>query len=515
MTSTPDQSEPETQKCPTTPGVIRLSPLRRATLLAIGCGFVYLLIVGSFCFDFKQTSHSHHILMADAMLHGRLHISRDTYQYKWEHTAARIAQWVVQYEQATGEVFTPAQREAIVRGLTEHKASADWAVFDDKLYGYWAPLTPVLMIPFVALFGVGVSDQLINVLFGALNIGLFYCLLYRVDRLGLCRMNEACRLALTLLLAFGTSHFWLTCVGQVWFSVQIVTLTALLAAILAACAASGSIWYCLWSGILFGAALLGRNIVILVGLFFVLLFWIQSRQRSSRRLRDYVGRLTLFVMPVALAIGVQGAYNYTCFGDAFESGLDIQIRTGGHSRFLEPYERYGKFSPHYIPHNLKHYFWNCNLPRQDDGRVWFDVEGNSLFLVTPPLVYIFFAWRRGNLFTLALLCGILPLTVTLMLYFATGVVQFGPRYLLDVMPLLLLLAASGLRGKLTHVGYVLIVLAVAANLFGTYRMCEGEFVPIQRWITYLTLPTLVAIALLARVLAVRLYKFTRVQRQSH
>ena len=502
MTSTPDQSDHETQKCPATSGVIRPNPLQRSILLAIGCGFVYLLIVGSFGFDFKQTSHPHHILMADAMLHGRFHISRDMYQYKWEQTAAQIAQWVADYERSTGEVLTPAQQEAVLRGLDKQKASADWAVFDDKLYGYWAPLTSVLMIPFVALFGIGVSDQLINVLFGALNIGLFYCLLHRVDRLGLCRMNEACRLALTLLLAFGTSHFWLTCAAQVWFSVQIVTLTMLLAAILVACAAGSSTVYCLWSGILFGAALLGRNIVILVGLFFVLLFWIQSRQQISHWLRDYAGRLTLFVIPVVLAIGVQGAYNYARFGDVLESGLDIQIRTGGHSRFLESYERYGKFSPHYVPHNLKYYFWNYDLPRKD-GRIWFDVEGNSLFLVTPPLVYIFLAWRRKNLFTLALLGGILPLTITLMLYFATGFAQFGPRYLLDVMPLLLLLAATGLRGKLTHVGYVLIILAVAANLFGTYRMCEGEFVPIQRWITYLTLPTLVAIALLARILVIR------------
>ena len=139
MTSMPDQSEPETHKCPSTSGVIRPNPQRRATLLAIGCGCVYLLIVGSFRFDFKQTSHPHHILMADAMLHGRLYIRQDTYQYKWEHTAAQIAQWVAEYERSTGEVLTPAQHKAIVHGLAEQKASADWAVFDGKLYGYWAP----------------------------------------------------------------------------------------------------------------------------------------------------------------------------------------------------------------------------------------------------------------------------------------------------------------------------------------------------------------------------------------
>ena len=87
------------------------------------------------------------------------------------------------------------------------------------------------------------------------------------------------------------------------------------------------------------------------------------------------------------------------------------------------------------------------------------------------------------------------------MYFATGYVQFGPRYLLDAMPLLLMLVATGMRGRLTHVGYVLIVLAIAANLFGTYRLCDREFAPIQGWVTYWTLPALVAVALLARLLA--------------
>jgi len=81
----------------------------------------------------------------------------------------------------------------------------------------------------------GVSDLLINALFGALNVGLFYWLLWRVDRAGLCPLDEACRIGLTVLFAFGTTHFWQSCAGQIWFAVQIVTVTAVLASLLARC----------------------------------------------------------------------------------------------------------------------------------------------------------------------------------------------------------------------------------------------------------------------------------------
>jgi hypothetical protein len=126
-----------------------------------------------------------------------------------------------------------------------------------------------------------------------------------------------------------------------------------------------------------------------------------------------------------------------------------------------------------------------------------------MFLVSPPLLYAFLAWprcgrrahtsgsgsggpapasgsasepqslalRRG--FVIALLAGTLPMLVALMLFFATGYYQFGNRYLLDVMPLLLLLVASGMDGRVTRTASVLVALAIIANLFGAYRFCVG------------------------------------------
>lgn len=473
---------------------------RRAVLLGAGCGFVYLLIAGSFDFQFKQTDCAHHILMADALLHGQLPIRPQMLRDKRQRVAASLSAEMDEFTRITGQILSQTQRQALLDNRL-NRATADWAALDGKVYGYWAPLTPVVMMPFVAALGTDVSDQLINVLFGALNITLFYWLLCRVNRAGLLRMDEPCRVGLTLLLAFGTSHFWLTCAAQVWFAVHIVTLTALLAALLAACSLANGRRHWLASGVFFGAAILGRNIVAVTGLFFIVLMWMRSAPAGNRRRRTFLTRLALFCLPIAAAVAAQGVYNQARFGSLFDSGLEIQVSTGGMQRFSDAYQEHGAFSLHYVPHNLYYYFVNWRLPREADGRIWHDREGNSLFLVTPPMLYVLASLRRRTTFTLALFCGVVPLAAVLMLYLATGFVQFGPRYLLDVMPLLLLLVATGMTGRLTHVSYTLIVLAVAANSFGTYRLCEQEFALIEPWVRAWTLPALVAVALLARVLA--------------
>ena len=79
--------------------------------------------------------------------------------------------------------------------------------------------------------------------------------------------------------------------------------------------------------------------------------------------------------------------------------------------------------------------------------------------ITPPLLFLFLAWRQRDAFTLALLCGAIPVVAALLLFRATGYFQFGNRYLLDAMPLLLLLVAAGMKGRLSLAGGVDLCLA--------------------------------------------------------
>lgn len=471
-----------------------------AVSLAVLAGSVYLLVAGGFRFRFGQTEFAHHVLMADAMLHGQLHIRQELLQTRMDLERPAAERYLEEQLAAKGLTATPAEKEQWIRARLLH----DWAIFDGRVYGYWAPLAAVVMMPWVALFGAGASDLLVNALVGGLNVGLFYWLLHRLDRIGLFQMTQTCAVALTVLLAFGTVHFYLACAGRVWFAAQIFTLTVLLAACIAAFSPRHRPHSNLLTGLFFGAALLGRNIVGLAGLFFPAVIWLRLRAAGQKGLWPLVVRTALFCLPCVLALGVQAAYNEARFGDVFESGLAVQIRTGGDPQFIAHYERYGQFDARFVAKNIKYYLWNWRLPRTDDGRIWFDPHGNSMFLVTPPLLYMFLAWRTRSPFVLALICGAAPVVAALLAFQATGFRQFGNRYLLDVMPFLLLLVAAGMRGRLTYAGYALIVLAVAANLFGTYRFCYARFEPVHAFVSELTLVAFVALALVAGAVGPRM-----------
>ncbi|HOW17420.1 MAG TPA: hypothetical protein PLC79_00155, partial [Phycisphaerae bacterium] len=118
-----------------------------------------------------------------------------------------------------------------------------------------------------------------------------------------------------------------------------------------------------------------------------------------------------------------------------------------------------------------------------NGQRTFDPEGNSMFLITPPLLYLLWVWRQRDGFTLALLCGAIPLLAALLLFRATGYVQFGNRYLLDAMPLLLLLVATGMQGRVSAAAGVLIVAAIAMNIFGTLRFLPLQTAPVASRLT--------------------------------
>jgi hypothetical protein len=60
----------------------------------------------------------------------------------------------------------------------------------------------------------------------------------------------------------------------------------------------------------------------------------------------------------------------------------------------------------------------------------------------------------------------------LLCYFATGWITFGNRYLLDLLPLGILLVAAGMEGRLTRVSVALIAVSVLVNSWGTYRFIQ-------------------------------------------
>lgn len=454
---------------------VRADAWRRAWPVYL-CGLVYLMIAGGFRCQYEQTDFAHHLYIADALLHGQTHLRPEALE-QMEALATRRADAVLAAKAlATGKPPTVGERQEAIRNRLNSVTLLDWSIVNGKVYGYWAPLTPVAMMPLVALFGPGISDRLLSALFGILNLALFQYLLRRVNAAGLLAIDGVGQTALTLALGLGTVHFYMCCSGTSWLMAQIVTLTAVLAACLAAVGLRNRRRDVLISGIFFGAALLGRNIVVMLAPFFLILIYARTIGFAERR-RELLRRGVLFGIPLVAAVALQGAYNYARFGDPLESGQAALIHLTGHPRFAEEYDRYGQFHPYFLTRNAKHYLWNWAMPKDEAGRLSFDPDGNSMFLVSPLLLYALLAWRRRNAFTLALACGAGAYLLALLMFRATGFHQFGNRYLLESLPLWLLLAATGMSGRLTPSARVLLAVSIAINAFGTYRVCEPLLPP--------------------------------------
>ncbi len=112
--------------------------------------------------------------------------------------------------------------------------------------GQWfvagSPMPSILMLPFVAIFGVGFSDVLFSVVLGAIDVALVYSLLgiftNHGDPAGPARhepkhrlqecsappwsISESARRWITLLFALGTPFWYLASLGTYWFTAHVV-----------------------------------------------------------------------------------------------------------------------------------------------------------------------------------------------------------------------------------------------------------------------------------------------------
>lgn len=104
----------------------------------------------------------------------------------------------------------------------------DLTLFNGNWYVANPPLVALLMLPFVALFGLPALNTVVfSILFAALNAALIYALLEKITARGWVQLGWGDSLWLTALFALGTAHWYLGVVGKMWFMSQITTVTFL------------------------------------------------------------------------------------------------------------------------------------------------------------------------------------------------------------------------------------------------------------------------------------------------
>jgi len=176
------------------------------------------------------------------------------------------------------------------------------------------------------------------------------------------------------------------------------------------------------------------------------------------------------MIPIGIAIAVLLIYNYARFAKFLDFGYTT---IHGDAVIVANAQTYGIFSPHYIIRNLKAMLFY--VPAIQLGTRWPilpSATGMSIFLVTPPLIYLFHHYER-RWWILGAWASVFFNFILLVLYHNTGAHQFGYRYILDVIIPLTALLAVAMDQKIPWHFILLLLFSIAFNIYGAYWFING------------------------------------------
>ncbi|MBI3380082.1 hypothetical protein HY029_04970 [Candidatus Gottesmanbacteria bacterium] len=378
---------------------------------------VYLGFAGRFKFYFPKTSRDFFTSLSYSFLHGKLDIPNPRY------------------------------------------SPNDLSFYDGKNYLYWGPLPAILLLPASFLWGKNLSDIFYTVIFGTLNVLLMYILFYEFKLFEKLKISTGNLILMTFCFAFGTIHFYLSILGTVWFSSQIISLTVYILSLLFLFKYLNNekYFYAILSIFFLGLSILGKYTFLLsVPLHFEFLCK-KSRMPNEKKIK-LILILLLFIVMIAI-------YNYLRFNSIFENGLRfMQINP----KFYLDIKNLGYFNLYYLFRNLYYLLFNLNLP---------DPTGNSIFITSPIMLLILhgiykkYFKKKNFIFQLLLTTSVLILLPAL-LYYGGGWYQWGFRYALDIYPLLFLLLLLIVNKYNKYIVFSLSIISIIINLYGTLWMLD-------------------------------------------
>ena len=344
----------------------------------------------------------------------------------------------------------------------------DWARVGDRWYVSFPPGPALLMLPGVALWGFQFDDVSFTLAFAALNVLFLFLWLASLGRDGEHRRTRRQCAALALLFAFGTVAFSCSIRGEVWFTAEVLGVTATLLYLLWAHRARRP----LLAGLAWGFASVTRAPLLFSGLYFLLEVLaggegLAGRLRDPATWRDRARWRTLgwFALGAAPLLLFAAWANWARFG----SPLDFGHAHFWNNRVNAEIQRYGLFSLHYLERQLHAAF--TRLPHLEGGRLVWDPHGMSLFLTTPLFLWLLWPQEHPRLHSLLWLT-VAAAALPGFLYQNTGYVQFGYRFSLDWTPHLFGLLALGGR-PLGRAFWAAGLAGVAVNAWGALTFTGG------------------------------------------
>lgn len=332
----------------------------------------------------------------------------------------------------------------------------DLAFFNGNYYLYWPPFPAVLLMPFVALFGVQFSDVFFTLILAAVNVALVAYFLRLLSIREIVSTQPWQRFLLVVFFAFGTVHLILARWGLVWFTSQIIAfLCGLLVYIIAIRYRGAAAFF--FSGLFLSFAMLTRNHLIFLGIWPA--YYLFERHKSAS-IKTIIGYFALLGTPVLIASALYMGYNWQRFGNIFEIGISYQDLG---PFFQNDFDTFGTFSLHYVPVNFYYNFIYYPFPPTEET-----LMGGSLFLLSPVFFSVFWGLKSNSNKVADWILGITVLAtlIPILINIGTGWATFGPRYTLDLAPPLLIWTARGVQIFSKRLLIILTAISIAHYCIG-------------------------------------------------
>lgn len=428
--------------------------------------------------------YDHFVWQAAAFLEGTAAI-----RYPVADTPARLGNWFFQ------DVLPIVSSDGIPRGLIP-----------------FPPLPAVVLVPFVAAFGLTVDDQAIFTTLAAVDVALCWWMLGRLE------VRPVVRYATTMFFAFGTAFWYTAQVATTWYQAHIVAVGLLLIAVGRALGGAMNATgadadrrsmgtpapddgrrrgravdaRALLIGVLVGLATTARLPVVFGLPFFVLV----GPGEPGRRARSV---LIGAGIPIAVLLGWNIVSSGQPFHPAYDHLYQLEARAypglGYHAEWAAEDPRYlvqnlgimFLTGPDVLPDHLRDTLGTmdrrlCSDPAATRGV--FDVRcpialprdiGMSVLLASPAFLLIAAtpSGGRRRRVVIGAALAVLLISVVNLMHFSQGWVQFGYRFSNDVLPFALVLVAvgfdrllDGARRWAMPLSVGLIVASIVVNFWG-------------------------------------------------
>jgi hypothetical protein len=337
---------------------------------------------------------------------------------------------------------------ALLHGHTWVDAPAymEHVVVGGHSYILHPPLSGILMLPVVAIWGMTANQTSVAVVLGALSIALAWRLAGRIG-LGL-----GAKIWLVMFFGIGTTFWYESTLGSSWDFALLASVPFTLAALIEIFGEARP----LVVGIFAGLAALARYDLVLAWPMYLLM--LVARRQSWRELG--------WILPGFAGAGlIYVAYNEVRFGTPNDIALWLWYAQDKY-RFARPG---GPFSLRHLPFNL--YTVLFMAPGYSDKFPWIHPEflGQAIILTSPALVLALRPSFSKPLPALILAAAAISSGPSLLVY-ANGFAQLGSRYYIQIYPFLLALIALGAPRKLDQLTKILIVLSIVLVVFFTWQV---------------------------------------------